>query len=246
MNIKNIIIYISLVTMLNTACKKSDENIKSILSNILVVNTNVGIAGIKINITGKPIVYSASPQITYGTAAFYYTERATGAFNIVAATDTTKRLISDTFNLKSALYTIYLFGTATEIDTLFKEEVTFPFIKTDPGIIPSSADSVVNVRFVNLSIGSPALKIKISTSANNEIDNLPYKGIGEWKRYNSKLTTTVYSFQIRRVDNDALVTTYNFSATATNRFKSVSLVMRGIFGTTTGTTPFGVTPINYF
>jgi hypothetical protein len=104
---------------------------------------------------------------------------------------------------------------------------------------------VVNVRFVNLSTGSPALKIKLSTSVINEVDNLPYKAIGGWKAYPARLASTIYSFQIRRVDTDALITTYSFSATATNRFKNVALVIRGAFGTT-GVTGFGVSAINYF
>jgi hypothetical protein len=45
---------------------------------------------------------------------------------------------------------------------------------------------------------------------------------------------------------DALLLTYTFSATATNRFKNVSLLIKGLLGTTTGTNEFSVSSVNYF
>jgi hypothetical protein len=226
------------------SCKKSDADHQNEAASITVINAITDAGAIKINNTGRTIFWSAnSEQIVYGARGFYFAAVGSKQFVAVPTTDTTKILLNKSFNFERRVYTLYLAGTKVEPDTLFKVELNYPFIRTDV-TAPPSADSVVNMRFVNLALGSPALKITTATS--NEVDNLPYKGIGAWKRYDAKLAATTYSFQIRRLDNDVLITTYNFSVTASNRFRNVTLLIRGIFGTTAGTAPFGVVPINYF
>lgn len=241
---KYIILALSIVTMFS-ACKE-DEHIKPATATITVINAITDVPNVKVNATGNSISWkNTTEQVAYGARGFYYA--ATGLVNLtaVASADTTKMVFNGSFNLQSKVYSMYLTGTVAQADTLFREETTYPYIRTDV-VRPASTDSIVNVRFVNLSVGSPALKVKLATGTSNEVDNLPYKGIGNWKAYPAKLASTVYSFQIRRVDNDALLTTFSFTANATNRFKNVTLVIRGVFGTTTGTAPFGVTAINYF
>src|SRR5262249_2349319 len=119
----------------------------------------------------------------------------------------------------------------------------FPFIRTD--VINTSADSVVNVRFANLSPNSGPLKIKIANAATNEVDYLSLRDVSNFKAYNALLSSTTYSFQIRDAATDALITTYMFTANSTNRFKNVMLVIKGLRNGT-GNDVFGVFAVNYF
>lgn len=91
------------------------------------------------------------------------------------------------------------------------------------------------------------LKIKVSTAATNEENAIAYKTIGSWRPFiAAPATTTTYSIQIRIACTDALWTTYSFVANSTKRFKNVTLVIRGLIGTTSGVNAFGVTEVNYF
>ena len=226
------------------SCKKDNSTI-TLTSSVMVVNAAVNVPAIQVNVTGNPIKYAGGVSIPYGSGGFYFLSRKAMPVTVVSAADTTTFLFNNTLNFQSGIYTMYLIGQAPTIDTLFREETNFPFIHTDLSTPPSS-DSVVNVRFVNLSPNSVPLKIKITGATTNEVDNLPYKGISNWKRYNTLVATTVYSFQIRDAATDALITTYSFSATATNRFKNVALIIKGLQGTTTGSNAFGVSAVNYF
>ncbi len=153
-------------------------------------------------------------------------------------------LYNGQLDFKSGIYTLFIAGDVASPEAILKEETDFPFIRTDDGV--TTSDSVVNVRFVNLSSNSVPLKIKLASATGNEVDNLPYKAIGNWKAYNSLTASTVYAFQLRDAATDALITTFNFTANSANRFKNVTLVVRGLQGTTSGGSAFGVTALNYF
>ncbi|WP_316812564.1 hypothetical protein [Pedobacter heparinus] len=238
-----IIIFIATISLFS--CKSEDQALPA-TGTICVINAVTDAGAIKVNSSAKNIAWSSQTTTTaYLARGFYYATEGNPNLIVVPALDTNAILFNASRAIKSKVYTMYLSGTKVAVDTIFREEIDFPYIVTDVRI-PSSADSVVNVRFVNLSIGSPALKIKLATGTGNEADNLPYKGISTWKGYPARLATTVYSFQVRNAATDALITTFNFSATATNRFKSVALLIRGVFGTTTGSATFGVTAVNYF
>ncbi|ACU03131.1 DUF4397 domain-containing protein [Pedobacter heparinus] len=242
---RNFVIYLFIIALL-LGCKDEKTRPEEI-GTILVINAITGAGAVKVNPTGKSKAWSSFVlQTAYPAGTLYYATTGNANFTIVPVSDTTRILFNRSFSLKAKMYTLYLSGTSAATDTMLREEVNYPNIITAGSNIPSSADSIVNVRFVNLSANSPNLKVRLSTVTTNEVDNLPYKSITAFKAYPARLASTVYSFQIRRADTDALITTFNFSATSANRFKNVVLVMRGVFGTTTGTAPFGITTINYF
>jgi hypothetical protein len=238
------LIPVALMSLLFSNCKKDNSNKINLISTIIVVNAAVDIPSVKVNLTGNKIIYATAPSVTYGAGTLYYAPRAATSFSIVSSADTNTFLINKTFNLSSEIYTLYLVGQAPNIDTLFRQETNFPFIPQNK--IYTSSDSVVNVRFVNLSPNSNPVKIKIVNASANEVDNLPYKSSTNFRAYDAKLTTTAYAFQIRDAATDALLVNYTFNATATNRFKNVALVIKGLAGITTGTNAFSVAAVNYF
>ncbi|SMC54688.1 DUF4397 domain-containing protein [Pedobacter nyackensis] len=236
-------LYIYLFLLFFVGCKKDEVTFKT-SSSINVVNAAIDITAIKVNPSNKSINYAKTTDVVaYGTSKFYFSELGQQTLTAVSTADTTKVLFSNNFNSEGGFHTLYLAGQAPNIDTLFRREVNFPFIKTDV-TTPAIEDNVTTLRFVNLSPNSPALKINIRNSTTNEVDNFSYKSISEWKRYMNKAATTTI-FEIRNASTNALLLTYTFGASATNKFKNVALVIKGLVGGT-GTNAFGVFPVNYF
>ncbi len=227
------------------ACKKEEKTFRT-SSTINVINSAIGITQVKVNPSSKSLNYAmTTASVNYSASKFYYAEIGFHSLVAVASTDTTKTLFRGSFDFQPGIYTMYLGGQAPNIDTLFRKEFDFPFIKTDIAK-PATADSAVNVRFVNLSPNSPALKINIKNSTSNEVDNFTYKSIGKWKAYNNKAaTTTNYIFEVRNASTNELILTYTFGASATNRFKNVALIIKGLVGGT-GSNVLGIFPANYF
>jgi hypothetical protein len=227
------------------SCKKNTESIKT-SSSINVINAAVDIAAIKINPGVSDFSYvKTTDVVNFGASKFYFAELGQHYIIAVSNLDTTKVLFNGSYDMQPGFYTMYLAGQAPNIDTMFKKETGMPFIKTDVST-PDPADYVTNVRFVNLSPNSPALKINIKNSSSNEVENFGYKSIGSWKGYgNSATGTTNYIFEVRNAETNAILLTYTFGATTTNRFKNVALVIKGLVGGT-GTNAFGIFSANYF
>lgn len=226
-------------------CKESNEDVTRNVATIQVINAVVDVPVVKVNPSGGKYSFKRTlDSVNYSSNKFYYASTGGAIITAVTSIDTTKLLFNHMVNFKSAIYTMYITGTNATVDTIFREEINFPFISQSKMF--TAADSVVNVRFVNLSANSTPLKIKIVNAATNEIDNLPYRTIGNWKAYPAKLTSTAYAFQVRDVATDALLATFNLTANAANRFKNVALIIKGLQGTTTGTNAFGVFAVNYF
>jgi hypothetical protein len=235
----NTIIIVALIML--SACKKEKAAVAN--ADFRVVNAAVGV-WVKVN-PGRKTTFAKETQISFASNRLYLLERISLPFKVVNAADTLSKFYDETVSLNSGIYSMFIVGQLPTIETIVKEESDFPFINFLDRI-PVKADSVVNVRFLNLSPNSTPVKIKISTATGNEIDNLPFKTIGSWRKYTAIAASTVYTFQVRDAATDALLASFNLTANATNRFKNVSLIIKGLQGTTTGVNAFGVIAINHF
>lgn len=135
------------------------------------------------------------------------------------------------------IYTLFLGGTATAVETILTKEN-----------FSTRTDSTMGVRFINLAPGSPAVKITLSSSPTvSEFDNIQYKQVSEFRSFSVNSINSSYTFQVRRTDNAALITSITLSgtnlATGLARFKNVTLVLRGIVG---GTPTAGLTRVNHY
>jgi len=228
-------ISIFVIAIAFTSCKKNIVQAPSSFT-LYVVNAGIGVAEVQTNFTTTPLV-------PYGARNIYYVQ-SDQTIVMADSANPTAYLLNKNLGYSSGVYTIFITGQATALNTIVKAEADLPFIAGDK--IYTSTDSIVNIRFANLSPNSVPLKIKIATATTNEVDDLPYKNISTWRAYKATATTANYSLQIRDAVTDALLATYTFTANATNRFKNVTLMIKGLQGTTTGTNAFGVAPINYF
>lgn len=216
------------------ACKKSEVRAPSSFT-MYVVNAGIN-SKIQTNFLNNGVVAQNS-------RGMFFVE--SGQRIIIADTTALGAPILDkNYDFNRGIYTLFIAGQSPLFEIVSKEEVDIPFIATDK--IYSSTDSVVYVRFANFSPNSGSLRIKLSTATTNEVENLPYKELSTWRPFKATSTTTNYVIELRNPSNNALITSYTFTANASNRFKNVTLMIRGLQGTTSGTNTFGVTPINYF
>ena len=232
---KRIIVAIAAAALTVASCKK--DTVKAPPSyTIVVANAALGVSA-KTSFTNAGTVNPNARGLYYAQTGQQIT--------IAPAAEPTNYFFNQSPNYTHGLYSLFIHGDSTSPQTILIDDTDRPFIPNDKTY--SGADSVVNVRFINLSPNSVPLKIKISTATNNEADALAYKDITTWRPFKAgPAATTNHSIQIRDAATDALITTYTFAANATKRFKNVTLMIRGLMGTTSGVNAFGVTEINYF
>ncbi|OQP59684.1 hypothetical protein A3860_36555 [Niastella vici] len=95
--------------------------------------------------------------------------------------------------------------------------------------IPYHTDSTCGVRIINCSPNSQPLNITLSTSPMvNEVSNLTYLQHTDFKLYPAKAANTSYVFQVRNAADNTLLGSI---ALQTPRFANVTLVIKGMFGT---------------
>jgi hypothetical protein len=233
-----------LTGLMLASCKKYEFTVDNV-SDIQIVNTVMNAGPIKAKSYNNNVFWSSIPGINYGAGGFVYSERTTTTtpIIIIRTADTTTNLLNLSYNLPGKLYTLYLSGKFPNLDTMIKEETDFPFISQDR--IPPVSDSVINLRFTNLSPNSTSLNIKIQGNSANEAAALGYKSITNFKAYEAKVANSSYKFEIRDASTNNLLLTHTFNITNSNRFKNSALVIRGLKDTTSGPNAFGVSSITY-
>jgi hypothetical protein len=129
------------------------------------------------------------------------------------------------------VYTLFLHGPVAAPEGFIVKES-----------IPYRTDSTAGIRFINLSPNSTPLNITLSTSTTvNEVSNLAYKDKTEFKSYPALYNST-YTFQVRAANNpNTVLTSFALAANAVPRFANITLVIRGMVGTTPA---LGVTRMN--
>jgi hypothetical protein len=139
--------------------------------------------------------------------------------------------------VNGGIYSLFLTGTATAPESIFVKDE-----------IPSfSQDSIVRVRIVNCSASSSVLSLTLGSSPTvNLFSNIAYKSVSAFNGIDlkSRLAVGGNVFQLRNPAG-AVIATYTLPATGTvsiasSRFKNITLVVKGVFGTTSGTDAFGI------
>lgn len=144
------------------------------------------------------------------------------------------------------VYSLFLSGTPAAPESVFIKDV-----------IPAYAtDSIIRIRIVNLSSNSSALKVTLGTTNGivkpAEFSDVAYKTVTAFKDFQFKtiIPQGDNRFVIRNIAGDSL-TSYTLPATGTvsvrsSRFRNVTLVVKGVAGTTSGTSAFAVFPLPHY
>lgn len=212
------------------ACKK-DSVSSTPLASLNIVNAAVNVPSIKSNFVpdaAKPNYYKLITASTaYGANTPYGVLANTNyPLYIINSADSTKTIATASINYGSGeIYTLYLAGSSTQVDTILRKEA-----------IPSFTDSSCGVRFINLSYNSSPIKITLSaTPTVDELGtSLAYKQQSGFKTYPATVANNTYAFQVRDAGTNNLLGSYTLTVP---RFFSCTLAWIGQTGTTGGTAP---------
>ncbi|RZK75826.1 MAG: hypothetical protein EOO85_12935 [Pedobacter sp.] len=139
--------------------------------------------------------------------------------------------------VNGGIYSMFLTGTASAPENVFVKDEIPPF----------SQDSIVRVRIVNCSVNSSAISVTLGSAPTATIfSNIAYKSVSAFRDIELKTRLAVGGniFQVRD-SSGTLLASYTLPATglvsvASSRFKNITLVVRGLAGTTGGTDAFGI------
>lgn len=217
-----------IITASMTGCEK-DEVPTPGLTSVNVVHAVVNASAIKVNPTGSNIIYSSyTDSIKFGAAKVYSLQAGTEApVTIVSTADTTKPLFTATLPTgPGEMYSLFLAGQYPQADTVWVRDE-----------ISNYTDSLIGIRFINLSPNSNAIKINIKGKTQNEASDLGYKQITAFKQYAAKSANTNYQFEVRDAVTSTLLTSFTLTYT---RFHNHTLVIKGLSDVTTGTNAISV------
>lgn len=238
--------------LLLTSCKKEQEVLKAI-SSYTVVNATTDVSNARIYASESNIYWKTLPA-SDATAQYRFTHFNVfaGHNNIVSvsAADTMRVLFSTnkTEEFKEAGFsTLFLCGDSIG-------GYGGIFLNNDD--INIYNDSVMGIRFINLSPNSSPVSITLSASPTvNEATGLVYKQMTGFKTYPASQSAANMVFQLRDAGG-ALLATYTLPVTPVTpyttvgilwaRFKNLTLVIKGIQGATSGANAFGIFPVAHY
>ncbi|MBO9572454.1 MAG: hypothetical protein J7497_09630 [Chitinophagaceae bacterium] len=221
-----------------TSCKKNEFDTKP-MASLNVINAVIGGGDVKINMNYRDSAKSYNAK-TFGL------QTGEESIRVYSTLDSTKPYYLQEHNLKSGgLYSMFLFGNSPSPETIFIEDA-----------IPHYTDSAMGVRIVNLASGSGALNVTTATDPSaNILENIAYKGLSDFVKISmpGNLTAESVTFDIRDAATNEVLTTYSLPefedfnypgiSIARQRFKGITLVVKGISGQIDGVDAFGVYPV---
>ncbi len=218
------------------SCQK-DEGVGTVeLAKVNVINAVVDGGSAKVNVNTKVIPWGSisDDQVLGGSNALnrlYFVPTGTPAFlKVASASDTTKLWYDQQKKLSTGkMYTLYLSGTPVQVKATFHDEVNFPkYILRDAGRPTPVTDSIVNIRFVNLSPTGPKVDINIRGNTAMEASELSYETSTDFKAYLAPISVRSIVFEIRQSSDKQLLKTFSLPITNA-RFKSIAIIVMGIY-----------------
>jgi len=232
--------------LLCLGCKKNDIG-TSLLSTLNVINATVDAGQAKVNYFGKTISWknytSGTAAVNYGAVQLYAVTPGNN-IHIVQSSDTTKSLFNGEVTENDRdIYSLYLTGTLAAPESIVKKENLPPFY----------SDMSIGVRVINLSPNSDPVNVTLeSIPTVNEFTGVGYKSITEFKKlpYPAMLVTGSNVFQLRDAAGTLLASytlpTEGLLSVTSARYRNITLVIKGLQGTTTGTNAFGAFAVANF
>ncbi|AOW18153.1 hypothetical protein LPB03_12120 [Polaribacter vadi] len=177
----------------------SDDSNFHKTATIKVVNLINGVDNVIVKNGSYPINY-ATTEAKVGFDEFrnfFIEESISNQVEVVTENDTLNPIYSESLNLKG-IHSLYLSGTFGDEEVLLVGDNFKQF-----------TDSVVGVRFINLSKSSGPIDISIDRQNSNVISGLIYRTISDYIEFPAKKVDGSYTFEF--MDNLGNVSITNFT-----------------------------------
>lgn len=229
------------------ACKKNNSYRSDNTATINVINgvvnspITIKMNGVS-NASGGTSSSSSLSTVSYGSSAFFYAVSNTVPIQVLKLPDSSL-LLNNSYNLKTGgIYTLLLAGIVPNVEGVLIDDSNLPYVNLSNA--PSAADSIINIRFINLVSDLSSVDVRLQGAVTYEVSGLAYKTASSFKAYTAKLANASYKFEF--VENGVVRSTSTLNVSATNRFRNVALVLRGMKSPATGQPSLSVSTINYF
>ena len=232
---------ILLLSILFLSCEKETDVRTAYVADFRIVNVVTGGGTAKLNNLATNIANNPSTVGPLTTGSSFFLEPGNPNIYVWPSTDS----LSPYYNANGSVtvtadesYFLVIGGTpASPASVLVKESWQ------------NYTDSVVGIRFVNMSPNSTPVNVTLSTSTTtNQFSNVAFKDITDFKQFPATSNVTNYTFQVRRASSpNTVLSSFSISvATGTSaipRFKNVTIVFRGNIG---GSPAPGITRVNHY
>lgn len=198
--INQITIFILSGLIMLVACSDDEKDFPKAAS-LKVVNAINDVPVVIVNTAGDSITFSATnSKVSFGANRRYsISADREQEMSIVPEADTLNVIYQDILDLQPASYSLFLIGLAGNEDNFLVED-NFRQIQ----------DSIVGVRFVNLSPSSSDLNIGISGETSDEVTGLGYTNLTEYLEFSATSSDGPYAFEFKDGAGNVL-TTFNLT-----------------------------------
>jgi len=209
MKLSKLTIFIFALQALCFSCKKEISSTKPVLNSaITIVNAVAGSDPVIMDLSGvKPVskYFSTAPQVGYGSFHEFSAVSGNLPLTIYQTSDTVHAMYKANLNLAGAgIYSLFLTGTDPAHPDVILNQDHPPY--------HSAADSVIGVRFINLSPGSSPISVNLQGAPNGSLVNsLAYKSITSFDDIPFKSNIAQYVFEIRDASSGLLLTSYTYN-----------------------------------
>jgi hypothetical protein len=204
-----IIQWVLIISICLSGCKKNTLN-PIPLSSVEIVNTVANSPGAQLNSNTNIVVYNSYGQ--FGLPA-----GANTSIYVFPVGDSTNPYYYTTLSLvNGGIYSLYLSGNNQNTALLFRDT------------IPSYSDSVMGIRFINLSSDSGPVNVNVMGAANGStVPSLNFQAITSFQTFSVNAANSGgYTFEIRNVA-DSVLSTYS---QVPFPFKNITIVFSGLVG----------------
>lgn len=226
---KYILLFLSLILLVS--CKKDTPKFYP-LASLNVADAVIGGGNVKLNTNVRD-----STTIN-GYKLFQLNASGNTAIRLYPTNNPTVSYYEQSHEIiNGGIYSLFLTGTATAPEALFVKDEIPAF----------SQDSILRVRVVNCSPNSTGINVSLVSAPTVHIfSDLLYKNLSAFSAIPLKTVIPAgsNSFQLKNSSGTVLAT-YTLPAAgvisiASSRFKCITLVIKGLVGTTSGPNAFGV------
>lgn len=189
------LVFLALLFVAGISCKKDHTEISE-TSAFTLVNGVGDATNLITDFNGdqpNSVYYAKMNKVDYGYSKFFNSYSGTQKLALYRIPDTTVKdapIFNLTLNLPvNNMQTLFLMGTSGDPDQL---------LITNQLLTHAPADSVMGIRFINISKGSGPLTVNlVGKSPGSEVDNLDYKQVTPFKIYPAHAKVSSYTFEFR-------------------------------------------------
>ncbi|WP_303318437.1 hypothetical protein Q4Q34_03780 [Flavivirga abyssicola] len=181
-------------TSIALSCSEEDNDITQ-LATIKVINIINGVPRVIVKTGTNPIQYATTEAKIDFNAFSNFTVKASinSEVEVVSESDTLNPIYSESLNLKPGIHSLYLYGFSGSEEGLLIEDNVKQF-----------TDSLVGVRFVNLSKTAGPIDIEVPEENTISVSGLDFQSASDYIAFPAKKADGSYTFEFRGLSGNLL------------------------------------------